>query len=81
MKTFLRHLATVLVTMFLNGLLLSIHHNWLDSRFEECKTKLIKDNNYQSINQAMICAKKSIGLRLLATLIHQEGTLLDGSLE
>lgn len=81
MKTFLQHLLTIFATIFIYGFLLTVHHNFLSNSFEQCKADLIKENDYQSVHQAMKCAKNSLPFRILATMIYEEGTFLEGNEE
>jgi hypothetical protein len=64
--------------MFVHGVLLAVHHNLLNERYEVCKAALVVENDY-TVEKAMKCAKKSKAIKIIATLINEEGSALEGS--
>ena len=77
MKTLLKYLLLILITVIVNGLLTGIHANLFDLRYEQCKAKLIAENNYQSTEQAITCTlDSSVTLRVLGTILFKDGSYL-----
>jgi hypothetical protein len=79
MKSVIKFVLTVLVSVSVTSYLNALHSNLFDFYFNQCKRKLIAENNYQSLEQAFKCTEdSSTTLRILGTILFSEGSYLEG---
>lgn len=74
----MKYILIILATIILESSLRYRHSVVYDLEFKRCKNELILQDNYKSIEQAFICTKRNLELRILGTILFAEGSYLNG---